>query len=78
VFAGFIPLTERAKPSTLGTLTLRSGVVLALNKDTGEKLWEANVNAPIGQVEPSIGLGMLFIPTGKIQGLPKEVRVGPS
>jgi outer membrane protein assembly factor BamB len=50
--------------------------VLALNKDTGEKLWEANVNAPIGQVGPSIGDGKLFIPTGKIQGLPKEERVG--
>jgi alcohol dehydrogenase (cytochrome c) len=52
--------------------------VLALNKDTGEKLLEANVNAPIGQVGPSIGDGMLFIPTGKIQGLPKEERVGGS
>ena len=50
--------------------------MLALNKDTGAKLWEANVNAPIGQVGPSIGDGMLFIPTGKIQGLPKEERVG--
>ena len=78
VFAGFIPFTERAKPSTHGTSTLRSGVVLALNKDTGAKLWEANVNAPIGQVGPSIGDGMLFIPTGKIQGLPKEGRVGGS
>jgi alcohol dehydrogenase (cytochrome c) len=78
VFAGYIPFTERAKPSTHGTSTLRSGVVLALNKDTGEMLWEANVNAPIGQVGPSIGDGMLFIPTGKIQGLPKEGRVGGS
>jgi alcohol dehydrogenase (cytochrome c) len=52
--------------------------VLALNKDTGAKLWEANVNAPIGQVGPSIGDGMLFIPTGKIQGLPKEGGVGGS
>jgi len=52
--------------------------VLALNKDTGEMLWEANVNASIGQVGPSIGDGMLFIPTGKIQGQPKEGRVGGS
>jgi alcohol dehydrogenase (cytochrome c) len=78
VFAGYIPFTERAKASTHGTSTLRSGVVLALNKDTGEKLWESNVNAPIGQVGPSIGDGMLFIPTGKIQGLPKEECVGGS
>jgi hypothetical protein len=52
--------------------------VLALNKDTGEKLWESNVKAPIGQVGPSICGGMLFVPTGKIQGLPKEEHVGGS
>jgi alcohol dehydrogenase (cytochrome c) len=42
---------------------------LALDKQTGKKLWEYNVNAPITLVGPSIGDGMLFVPTGKIQGL---------
>jgi outer membrane protein assembly factor BamB len=36
---------------------------LALDKETGEKLWEYDVNGPIGQVGPSIGNGMLFVPT---------------
>jgi alcohol dehydrogenase (cytochrome c) len=52
--------------------------VLALDKETGKKLWEFNVNAPIGDVGPSVGDGMLFIPTGKIQGQPKEGCVGGS
>jgi outer membrane protein assembly factor BamB len=47
-----------------------------LDKQTGKKLWEYNVSAPISIVGPSIGNGMLFVPTGKIQaqqatGMPK-------
>lgn len=38
--------------------------MLALDKDTGEKLWEFNVGAPIGIGGPSIGNGMLYVTTG--------------
>ena len=84
VFAGYIPFTEKAtsKSSTTTAIstnparTIKSGVILALDKQTGRKLWEYNVSAPIGIVGPSIGNGMLFVPTGKIQaqqakGMPK-------
>ncbi|MGA7693148.1 MAG: PQQ-binding-like beta-propeller repeat protein, partial [Nitrososphaeraceae archaeon] len=53
VFAGYIPYMDKTK----------SGVILALDKQTGKKLWEFDVNAAIGQVGPSIGDGMLFVPT---------------
>jgi alcohol dehydrogenase (cytochrome c) len=74
VFAAYIPYTEKTK----------SGIILALDKRTGNKLWEFDVSAPIGQVGPSIGDGMLFVPTGKgkmkdaIQGLPKGEKIGGS
>jgi alcohol dehydrogenase (cytochrome c) len=74
VFAGYIPFTEKTKAkatTTTHTINTKSGVILALDKETGEKLWEYNVNAPLGQVGPSIGNGMLFVPTGKVQGQPK-------
>jgi glucose dehydrogenase len=84
VFAGYIPFIEKAtsKSSTTTAIstnparTIKSGVILALDKQTGRKLWEYNVSAPIGIVGPSIGNGMLFVPTGKIQaqqakGMPK-------
>ena len=80
VFAGYIPFTEKAKTSstTHGIKTQKAGVILALDKETGKKLWEFNVNAPIGDIGPSVGDGMLFVPTGKIEGLPREERVGGS
>jgi alcohol dehydrogenase (cytochrome c) len=80
VFAGYIPFTEKAKTSstTHGIKTQKAGVILALDKETGKKLWEFNVNAPIGDIGPSVGDGMLFVPTGKIEGLPGEERVGGS
>jgi alcohol dehydrogenase (cytochrome c) len=80
VFAGYIPFTEKAKTSstTHGIKTQKAGVILALDKETGKKLWEFNVNAPIGDVGPSVGDGMLFVPTGKIEGLPREEHVGGS
>jgi alcohol dehydrogenase (cytochrome c) len=78
VFAGYIPFTEKVKSKSSTTTTtaispnptrtVKSGVILALDKQTGKKLWEYNVNAPISIVGPSIGNGMLFVPTGKIQG----------
>jgi hypothetical protein len=51
-------------------------VILALDKESGRKLWEYNTNAPIGPVGPSIGNGMLFVPTGKVQGMSNEVKHG--
>ena len=76
VFAGYIPFTEKAKSRsntttakpTIPTKTIKSGVILALDKQNGKKLWEYNVNATISLVGPSIGDGMLFVPTGKLQG----------
>jgi outer membrane protein assembly factor BamB len=77
VFAGYIPFTEKTKGKATNQhiTTTKSGVILALDKETGEKLWEYNVDAPIGQVGPSIANGMLFVPTGKIQGQPKDTSL---
>ena len=41
-----------------------SGIILAIDKDTGENLWEFNVGAPIGIGGPSVGNGMLLVSTG--------------
>ena len=76
MFAGYIPFTESAKTKTNHTKTTSSGVILALDKETGEKLWEFNVNAAIPQGGPSIGNGMLFVPTDKIQGQSKDTSRG--
>jgi alcohol dehydrogenase (cytochrome c) len=62
LFAGYIPYAKNIK----------TGVILALDKETGDMLWETNVNAPIAPVGPSVGDGMLFVPTGRMQNLPKE------
>jgi len=42
-----------------------SGIIFALDKDTGKKLWEFNIGSPIGIGGPSIGNGMLFVTTGQ-------------
>jgi outer membrane protein assembly factor BamB len=78
VFAGYIPFTEKGNIKSNSTLaaattpiftrTIKSGVILALDKQTGKKLWQYDVNATISEVGPSIGDGMLFVPTGKVQG----------
>ena len=65
VIAGYIPFTERTKTTSNHTRASTSGVILALDKETGNKLWEYDLQAPIGQVGPSIADGMLFVPTGK-------------
>jgi plastocyanin/outer membrane protein assembly factor BamB len=69
VFSGHI--TATGKPyqfSDFGAPTetplIPSGIILALDKDTGKQLWEFNVGAPIGIGGPSIGHGMLLVPTG--------------
>jgi alcohol dehydrogenase (cytochrome c) len=67
LFAGYIPFSENIKENTKHVTTTKYGVILALDKQTGKKLWEFDVHAPISPVGPSIGNGMLFVPTGKIQ-----------
>jgi outer membrane protein assembly factor BamB len=92
VLAGYIPFTEKIKTkSTIDSdvttnttqprkiiSTVKTGVLLALDKQTGKRLWEFHLDAPIGIVGPSIGNGMMFVPTGKIQGLSKESGGGGS
>ena len=41
-----------------------SGIVIALDKDTGKLLWQFNVGAPLGIGGPAIGHGMLLVTTG--------------
>lgn len=60
LFTGYIPYDGKIK----------SGVILAQDKQTGSKLWEFNVNAPIAPVGPSIANGILFVPTGKLVSNP--------
>ena len=47
LFAGYIPFADN----------LKTGVILALDKETGDRLWESNVNAPIAPVGPSVEMG---------------------
>jgi alcohol dehydrogenase (cytochrome c) len=71
VFSGYIPFTEMAKSSPIGhsvrSHQIRTGVMLALDSDTGKKMWTAAVKGPIGVGGASVGDGMLFVPTGKVQ-----------
>lgn len=69
VFSGHITATDKPySVSDFGAPTetpqIPSGVIMALDKDTGNKLWEFNVGAPIWIGGPSIGHGMLFVTTG--------------
>ncbi len=72
VFAGQI--TATGKPYSYGpfgystdTPLMPSGVLMALDAGNGSTLWQADVGAPIGIGGPSIGQGMLIVPTGGIQ-----------
>ena len=47
------------------TPLIPSGIIFALDKDTGQKLWEFNIGTPIGIGGPSVGNGMLFVTTGQ-------------
>ena len=76
VFAGYLPFTEKTRAKSNDTTTTSSGVILALDQETGEKLWEYNVNASIGAVGPSIGNGMLFVPTDEIKVQSKDMPIG--
>lgn len=69
VFSGHI--TATGKPyayndfgAPTDTPLIPSGIIIALDKDTGDKLWEYNVGAPIGIGGPSIGHGTLLVTTG--------------
>ena len=74
MFAGYIPFTEitnaksKSNTSTAKPTVPTKTVILALDKQTGKRLWEYNVNASISLVGPSIGDAMLFVPTGRFQG----------
>ena len=72
LFAGHI--TATGKPYTYNAFggptwspVMPSGILLALDKNTGDILWQANVGAQVGIGGPSIGRGMLLVPTGGIQ-----------
>ncbi|MGA9099011.1 MAG: PQQ-binding-like beta-propeller repeat protein [Methanotrichaceae archaeon] len=46
------------------TPQISSGILMALDADTGKELWEFNVGAQVAIGGPSIGNGMLLVPTG--------------
>jgi outer membrane protein assembly factor BamB len=46
---------------------------MALDKETGDKLWEFNVGAPVGTGGPSIGHGMLLVTTGAPAEIPANL-----
>jgi outer membrane protein assembly factor BamB len=50
-----------------------TGILMALDADTGNLLWQYNVGAPITLGGPSIGNGMLLVGTGE----PNEVGSNP-
>jgi alcohol dehydrogenase (cytochrome c) len=69
VISGYI--TSAGKPYTANSFGLpidsplaQTGIVMALDKDTGKILWTFNVGAAVGIGGPSVGNGMLFVPTG--------------
>lgn len=51
----------------LETSLIPSGILIAIDADTGKRLWEFNMGAPVGIGGPSIGNGMLLVPTGSGQ-----------
>ena len=62
VYTGYIKFGEN----------YRTGIILALDSNTGEKLWEYDVRGSISPVGASIGDGMLFVPTDKVNLYPNE------
>lgn len=68
VFAGYV--TSMGVPynysSDFGSPTetpqISSGILMALDSDTGKELWEFNVGAQVAIGGPSIGNGMLLVP----------------
>ncbi len=69
VYAGHItnigkPYKFNAFGTPVKTPLLPNGIVMALDKDTGKTLWQFRVGTPIGIGGPSLGNGMLYVPTG--------------
>lgn len=69
VFSGHItaigkPYTVNVFGAPLESPLIPSGIIMALDKDTGKTLWQFNLGAPIGIGGPSIGHDMLFVPLG--------------
>jgi len=69
VFSGHVTATGKPYPygafgSPTNTPLISSGILLALDADTGKVLWAFNLGAPSGIGGPSIGNGMLLVPTG--------------
>lgn len=76
VFSGHVtatgtPYTVNVFGAAINTPKIPSGIIMALDKSTGKKLWEFNVGAPIGIGGPSVGHGMLFVTTAP----PAEIKV---
>lgn len=71
VYTGFIQFKDKE----------RTGIILALDKNTGQKLWEYHVNASISPAGASMGNGMLFVPTDVANSSPnkdEEDKIGGS
>jgi len=78
VFSGHITATGKpymynAFAAATDTPQISSGIIMALDADSGKELWEFNVGAPVGIGGPSIGDGMLLVPTGS----PAEIGANP-
>ncbi len=77
VFSGHCTATGKPYPySAFGQPTdsplIPSGILMALDANTGKTLWEFNVGSPVGIGGPSIGNGMLLVPTGSGSQLPNK------
>lgn len=74
VFSGHMTATGKPYPfnedaAPINTPLNPSGIIVALDKDTGKKIWEFIVGSPVGIGGPSIGHGMLFVTTGFPAGI---------
>ncbi len=69
VFSGHVTATGKPYPyddfgGPTKTPLISSGILLALDAENGRTLWGFNLGAPVGIGGPSIGNGMLMVPTG--------------
>jgi alcohol dehydrogenase (cytochrome c) len=73
LFSGYVQFVDKQTTSTkfghvtTSTHQIRTGVILALDIRSGQLMWKSTVPGPIGVGGPSIGDGMLLVPTGKVQ-----------
>ena len=56
------PFSDYGDPTETPLIT--SGILRTFDAETGKELWKFNVGAPISIGGPSIGRGMLLVPTG--------------